>query len=123
MIKPEDLTNEMLAGYFGVHCECRPLDIERRSHSHDCDDDPCEDARVALGGRPNGCGYRSTVEAIIHTQAAKRRICDDISEKGSDRRAISDGHDIVARDPVLLAALGKQLLDDAARFKVSQETP
>ena len=30
---------------------------------------------------------------------------------GSDRRA------------VLLAALGKQLLDDAARFKVSQETP
>ena len=110
-IKSEDLTNAMLAGYFGVHCECRPLNIERRSHSHDCDDDPCEDVRVALGGRPNGCGYRSTVEAITHMQAAKRRICDDISAEGSDRRA------------VLLAALGKQLLDDAARFKVSQETP
>jgi hypothetical protein len=107
-IGPEDLTAEMIAGYFGEHCECRPLDIDRASHSHDCDDDPCEDARVALGGRPNGCGYRSTVEALIHTQAAKRRICDDIIEEGSD--------------PALLAVLGKQLLDQAARFKVSQET-
>lgn len=108
MIKPEDLTAEMIAGYFGAHCECRPLDVERMRHSHDCDDDPCEDARVALGGRPNGCGYRGTVEAILHTQAAKRRICDDITEKGSD--------------PTLLAALGKQLLDKAARFRASQET-
>jgi hypothetical protein len=48
------------------------------------------------------------VEALIHTQAAKRRICDDIIEEGSDH--------------ALLAALGKQLLDQAARFKVSQET-
>jgi hypothetical protein len=106
MIKPEDLTDEMIAGYFGKHCACRPLDIERASHSHDCDDDPCEDARVALGGRPNGCGYRSTVEAIIHTQAAKRRICDDIIEEGSA--------------PALLAALGKQLIDKAAKFKEGQ---
>ena len=109
MIKPEDLTTEMIAGYFGEHCECRPLDIERTSHSHDCDDDPCEDVRIALGSRPNGCKYRSAVEAFIHTQAAKRRICDDIIEEGSD--------------PSLLAALGKQLLDEAARFKASQETP
>jgi len=108
MIKPEDLTTELLAGYFGKHCECRPLNIERASHSHDCDDDPCEDARVALGGRPNGCGYRSTLEALIHTQAAKRRICDDIIEEGSN--------------PTLLTALGKQLLDQAVWFKVSQET-
>ena len=108
MIKPEDLTTEMIAGYFGEHCECRPLDIERTSHSHDCDDDLCEDARVALGGRPNGCGYRSTVETFIHTQAAKRRIYDDIIEEGSD--------------PAVLAALGKQLLDEAARFKANQET-
>jgi len=26
MIEPADLTDEMLAGYFGEHCECRPLD-------------------------------------------------------------------------------------------------
>jgi hypothetical protein len=108
MIKPEDLTAELLAGYFGERCECRPLDIERTCHSHDCDDDHCEDVRVALGGRPNGCGYRSTVEALIHTQAAKRRICDAITEEGYD--------------PGRLAALGKHLLDQAARFRDSQET-
>jgi hypothetical protein len=109
MINLEDLTNAMLAGYFGEHCECRPLDIERTSHSHDCDDDPCEDVRVALGGSPNGCEYRSTVEALIHRQAARRRICDDIIEQGSD--------------PSQLAALGKQLLDNAAKCKVSLEAP
>ena len=105
LINPEDLTNEMLAGYFGKHCECRPLDIERTSHSHDCDDDPCEDVRVALGGRPNGCGYRSTVEALIHRQAARRRICDDIIEQGSDTSQ--------------LESVGKQLLDLASKFKAS----
>lgn len=102
MIKPENLTDAVLAGYFGEHCECRPLDIERASHSHDCDYDPCEDVRVALGGRPNGCGYRSTVETLLHTQAAKRRICDAINEEGSD--------------PSRLAVLGKQLLDQAASW-------
>jgi hypothetical protein len=70
--------------------------------------DHCEDVRVALGGRPNGCGYRSTVEALIHTQAAKRRICDAITEEGYD--------------PGRLVALGKHLLDQAARFRDSQET-
>lgn len=109
MIKPEDLTDEVLAGYFGEHWECRPLNIERTDHSHDCNDDLCEDARVALGGRPSGCGYRSTMEALIHTRAAKRRICDDIAEK--------------SRDLSLFAALGKQLLDKAAKFKASQKTP
>lgn len=102
MIKPEDLTDEMLAGYFGEHCECRPLDIERTGHSHDCDDDLCDDVRVALGGRPHGCRYRSSAEAIIHAQAAKRRICEDIIEQG--------------RGPTLLAALGQQLLRQARLF-------
>lgn len=108
MIEPSDLSEEMIAGYFGEHCECRPLDVDRTSHSHDCDDAPCEDACVALGGRPNGCGYRSTMEALIHTQAAKRWICDDIIEEG--------------HDPALLAALGRQLLDKAVRFRNSQKT-
>jgi hypothetical protein len=70
----ETLTREQVIAYFEEHCECRPTDVERTRHSRDCDDDACEDARVALGGRPNGCGYRSTVEAIIHTQAAKRIV-------------------------------------------------
>ncbi len=106
MIRPEDLTVELLAGYFGEHCECRPLNIDRASHSHDCDDDHCEDTRVALGGRPNGCGYRSTAEAIVHTQAARRRICDDIIEQGGD--------------PMLLAVLGEQLLDLAAKLRAGE---
>ena len=104
MIKPDDLTKEVLAGYFGEHCECRPLDIERSSHSHDCDDDPCEDVRVALGGRPDGCGRRSTMEVLIHTQAAKRRICDHLIEGGSN--------------PERLSALGSKLLDQADEFRV-----
>jgi hypothetical protein len=49
------------------------------------------------------------MEALIHTRAAKRRICDDIAEK--------------SRDLSLFAALGKQLLDKAAKFKASQKTP
>ncbi len=109
MIEPWNLTREVLAGYFGEHCECRPLDVERRSHSHDCDDDPCADVRVALGGRPNGCGYRGTLEAMIHTLAARSRICDHSIEKGGDLAQ--------------LAALGSELLDDAARFIAGQEAP
>ena len=31
------LTDEELAGMFGAHCECRPIDILREYHSHDCD--------------------------------------------------------------------------------------
>lgn len=107
-VRPEDLTDEVLAGYFGEHCECRPLDIERTSHSHDCDDDHCEDVRVALGGNPTGWrGWRSTSEALIQARAAKQRICESLIEDGSGL--------------ALLTAIGKQLLDDAARFRASQE--
>jgi hypothetical protein len=109
MIKPEDLTEALLAGYFGEHCACWPLDIARTGHSHDCDDDSCEDVRVALGGRPNGCSYRSTVEALIHTQEAKRRIYEHLVEKGSD--------------PARLAASGRQLLDEAVKIKTWNEEP
>jgi hypothetical protein len=105
-MSPEDLTADVLAGYFGEHCECRPLDVDRASHSHDCDDASCEDVRVALGGRPDGCGHRSTLEALIHTEAARRRICDDIVDRGDD--------------PGRLAALGRQLIDDASRFNAVQ---
>lgn len=98
----DELTSDVLAGYFGEHCECRPIDIERKSHSHDCDEDPCEDVRVALGGRPNGCGYRGTVEAIIHTQAARHRIYEHINESGRDAEA--------------LAASGRRLLDSATKL-------
>lgn len=77
------LTDEQIRAYFEEHCECRPTDVERTSHSHDCDDDACEDVRVALGGRPNGCGYRGTIEAIIHTRAARRAIADAINARAS----------------------------------------
>lgn len=73
----ETLTDAMIREYFARHCRCAKPDVERLSHTDiDCDLDACEDARVALGGRPNGCGYRSTVEAIIHTRAARLRIID-----------------------------------------------
>ncbi len=97
-IRPEDLTDEVLAGYFGEHCECRPLDIERTSHSHDCDDHHCEDVRVALGGKPTSWhGWRTTTEALSQAHAAKQRICKSLIEE--------EGSGIA-----LLAALGKQLL-------------
>jgi hypothetical protein len=107
-VTPETLADDVIIGYFGKHCECRPIDVERASHSHDCDDDQCEDARVALGGRPNGCGYRGTVEALIHTQAAKRRICDDITERGLD----------IGK----LATLGAELKADASRVFDASDT-
>jgi hypothetical protein len=69
------ITDAQIRELFAAHCECRPLDADRTSHSHDCDDDITEDCRVALGGYPNGqIGPRSTATAIIQRQAA-RRIC------------------------------------------------
>ena len=33
------LTDDDLRPLFEAHCECRPVDMDRESHSHDCDDD------------------------------------------------------------------------------------
>ena len=69
------ITAKQIRELFAAHCECRPLNVDRMSHSHDCDDDITEDCRVALGGKPNGqIGPRSTTTAIIQRQAA-RGIC------------------------------------------------
>ena len=71
----DTITDDQIRALFANHCECRPLDVDRSSHSHDCDDDIVEDCRVALGGYPNGqIGPRNTMTAIIQRQAA-RRIC------------------------------------------------
>lgn len=102
MVQPTDLTDEMIVGFFGEHCECRPVDVDRTSHSHDCDIFSCEDARVALGGLPTGCLYRSTTEAINHIQAARQRIAANL-KSGSDLEAI--------------ATSGRQLLDNIQRLR------
>lgn len=69
------ITDDQILGLYAKHCECRPLDINRTSHSHDCDDAILEDCRVALGGKPNGQLHpRSTWDAITQRNAA-RRIC------------------------------------------------
>jgi len=71
----DTITDDQIRQLFTAHCGCRSLDVERTSHSYDCDDDIVEDCRVALGGKPNGqIGPRSTMTAIIQRQAA-RRIC------------------------------------------------
>lgn len=74
MSTTDDITDEQILALFAKHCECRPIDVDRTSHSHDCDDDVAEVCRVALGGRPDGQLYpRSTATAIIQTRAARVR--------------------------------------------------
>jgi 5-methylcytosine-specific restriction endonuclease McrA len=68
------ITDDQIRELLAKHCECRPLDVERTSHSHDCDDEIVEDCRVALGGKPNGQLYpRSTSTAIIQRMDARDR--------------------------------------------------
>lgn len=52
MITTDNITDAQIHALFAQHCECRPLDIERASHSHDCDADFAEVCRTALGGSP-----------------------------------------------------------------------
>jgi len=87
MVRPLDLTDAMIVGFFGEHCECRPVDIDRISHSHDCDVPLCEEARIALGGLPIGCSYRGTIEALQHAQEARQRIAAHL-KSGEDLEAL-----------------------------------
>ncbi len=74
------ITDAQILALFAKHCECRPLDVDRRSHSHDCDTDITDTCRVALGGRPDGQLYpRSTVEALVQTQAARARCAEHLN--------------------------------------------
>lgn len=52
MLDASTITDEQILKLFAAHCECRPLDIERVSHSHDCDAGIAELCRTALGGAP-----------------------------------------------------------------------
>lgn len=43
------ITDEQITWLFEEHCECRPVDVLRRSHSHDCDTlitELCRDAMM-----------------------------------------------------------------------------
>ena len=74
------LTNEQVYAYYARHCRCASPDIESRDHGIDCDIGACEDAHVALGGRPYGVLYpRSTSTALIQRLDARQRICDIIN--------------------------------------------
>ena len=73
----ETITDEQITQLFERHCECRPTDVRRKSHSHDCEDDVTDACRVALGGKPTGQLHpRSTAQAILD-RAAARALCAD----------------------------------------------
>jgi len=78
---PDTLTVAQLIAYFEQHCECRPTDVSRDSHSHDCDEDCCDDVWLALGGMPYGADYRSASESERQIAGARQRICDDINTR------------------------------------------
>jgi len=52
MLTADTITDAQICELSARHCECRPLDIECVSHSHDCDADVAEICRTALGGAP-----------------------------------------------------------------------
>ena len=78
-ITADNLTVAQLVAYFESHCECRPTDVGRNSHSHDCDTDCCQDVWLALCGQPNGCDFRSYREVIAQARRARERIADDLN--------------------------------------------
>lgn len=43
-------TDDDLRGLFAAHCECRPINTARLSHSHDCGTAITNDVRIALHG-------------------------------------------------------------------------
>lgn len=58
-VTAENITDEQIRELFAASCECRPLNICRSAHSHDCDHDTCEDCRVALGGTADSQAARA----------------------------------------------------------------
>ncbi len=48
MVTAENLTNAQIVRFFKIHCECRPADPSRTSHSHDCATYYTDYCRVAL---------------------------------------------------------------------------
>ncbi len=75
MITADTITDERIGELFATHCECRPIDIERASHSHDCDTAITEVCRTALGGSPlwPDCvrEARARCAEILNTRASK----------------------------------------------------
>jgi len=71
VITSDTITDEQIRELFARNCECRPLDIERVSHSHDCDADIAELCRTALGGTPRW----------LDCQRAARARCAEILNK------------------------------------------
>ena len=81
-VTPENLTVAQLVAYFESHCECRPTDISRTSHSHDCDTACCDDVWLAVHGTPHGTDFRSYDEVITQARGARERICEGIACEG-----------------------------------------
>lgn len=80
-ITADNLTVAQLVAYFESHCECRPTDISRTSHSHDCDTDCCQDVWLAVHGTPYGSDFRSYDGVIAQAHGARQRIADDLNDR------------------------------------------
>jgi len=48
MLTADSITDEQIRELFARHCECRPLNTARISHSHDCDTLYTDECRLAL---------------------------------------------------------------------------
>jgi hypothetical protein len=51
-VTADTITDKQIRELFARHCKCRPLDVDRASHSHDCDTGITETCLAALGGQP-----------------------------------------------------------------------
>lgn len=81
-VTAEALSDDDVRAYFARHCRCASPDINRTHHFDiDCDLEACEDAHVALGGRPYGVLHpRSTQTAIVQRIEARARIADVLND-------------------------------------------
>ena len=73
-ITADTITDEQIRELFAAHCECRPLNTARISHSHDCEDDATEDCRLALHAFQCG-GYDTPIAVNTADQRAARVRC------------------------------------------------
>ncbi len=83
--RPEDMltglsvTDEQIRKLFALHCECRPINIDRMSHGHDCDTAITDHCRVALGGKvTNHLRSHRSAEQAINDRYHARATCANI---------------------------------------------
>jgi len=110
------VTDADLRQLFAEHCECRPLNTARTSHSHDCEDGVTEDVRIALHGFVVDDGEPAVVSDF--ERAAARARCAALVPRHRTTMTIRQ---LSARLRELTAAMADDQLDALVCVRVEDD--